>query len=171
MPFPEVCPHLWLAGPVEGGEQIVAEADFDEAQRERKTHNAAQIQKSASPIVEIMQEESVIGTRRPAPKSSARPIQGDAYQMEQVLNSIESMEHLSKLPTPAIESAVATHEALRASGDGAAADRIREQLHRAGIHIDDNARMWRSADGRQGTACSGHCTRPDLFESVPRSVS
>ena len=86
----------------------------------------------------------------------------------------EACRDTRPLQTIDIESAVATHEALRASGDGAAADRIREQLHRAGIHIDDNARMWRSADGRQGTACSGHCARPgcpDLFESVPRSVS
>ena len=85
----------------------------------------------------------------------------------------EALRGARPLQTIDIESAIAAREAVRASGDGATADHIREQLNRAGVHVDDEARVWRSADGRtgrlvgnaaqqaayspQGTACEAAC--------------
>ena len=49
---------------------------------------------------------------------------------------------------------VARREQARAARDFEAADKLRDQLSRMGVTLDDQNKMWRAADGRSGSISS-----------------
>jgi len=53
-------------------------------------------------------------------------------------------------PEEAVRSLVAKREQARFSRDFEAADRLRDQLSKLGITLDDQVKSWRAADGRTG---------------------
>ena len=57
-------------------------------------------------------------------------------------------------PEEQVRALVSRREQARAARDFDSADKLREQLSRLGITLDDQSKVWKSADGRSGQISS-----------------